>query len=418
MGFPEGCFVPWLCCKSVHHRCTNVHFVSPQQSETPTMKAVTKNKKGAPARKPAAPAKAAGPRRAAPAPAPAPARKARAAPAAPVTDTSVTLQMVAELAGVSSSTVSRILNGTARVSEDKQKAVDAAIARLGFMPNPVARGLAGGRTLSIGVVTQAIDSPFYGEGLRGIEAVLGAAGYMPLFASGHWTAADEKKCIDLLLSRRVDGMIVFTGRLPDEVLMQVARRVPTVVTGRKMAGPGLFSLNFANDEGARIATRHLIDLGHRRIVHIAGARDHIDAHERKEGYRRALKEAGIPYDASLVLQGEFHESSGLKAVNHLIESRKDFSAIFAANDQTAYGAALGLYRRNLRVPEDVALVGFDDLAGSQYAIPPLTTIRQPVYQLGELAALSVLAMLRGETPTSELPLPELITRESTRRLKG
>ena len=344
-------------------------------------------------------------------------RKRVPAEAVTVTDTTVTLQMVADLAGVSSSTVSRILNGSAKVSPTKQQAVDAAIATLGFMPNPVARGLAGGRTLSIGVVTQAIDSPFYGEGLRGIEAVLGAAGYMPLFASGHWTAADEKKCIDLLLSRRVDGMIVFTGRLPDEALMQVARRVPTVVTGRQLSGPGLYSLNFANVEAARMATRHLIELGHRRIVHILGPRDHADARERKEGYRRALKEAGIAYDPTLVVQGDFNEVSGLRAVSHLIESRIEFSAIFAANDQTAYGAALGLYRRNLRIPDDVALVGFDDLPGSQYSIPPLTTIRQPVYQLGELGAIAVLAMLRGEAPEGELPPPVLVTRESTRQPK-
>ena len=344
-------------------------------------------------------------------------RKRVPAEAVTVTDTTVTLQMVADLAGVSSSTVSRILNGSAKVSSTKQQAVDAAIATLGFMPNPVARGLAGGRTLSIGVVTQAIDSPFYGEGLRGIEAVLGAAGYMPLFASGHWTAADEKKCIDLLLSRRVDGMIVFTGRLPDEALMQVARRVPTVVTGRQLSGPGLYSLNFANVEAARMATRHLIELGHRRIVHILGPRDHADARERKEGYRRALKEAGIAYDPTLVVQGDFNEVSGLRAVSHLIESRIEFSAIFAANDQTAYGAALGLYRRNLRIPDDVALVGFDDLPGSQYSIPPLTTIRQPVYQLGELGAIAVLAMLRGEAPEGELPPPVLVTRESTRQPK-
>jgi LacI family transcriptional regulator len=166
-----------------------------------------------------------------------------------------------------------------------------------------------------------------------------------------------------------------------------------------------------------MATRHLIELGHRRIVHILGPREHADARERKEGYRRALKEAGIPYDPALVVQGDFSEAGGLKALSQLMESRVDFSAIFAANDQTAYGAALGLYRRNLRVPDDVAVVGFDDLAGSQYSIPPLTTIRQPVYQLGELGALAVLAMLRGETPDGALPPPLLVTRESTRPLK-
>jgi LacI family transcriptional regulator len=328
----------------------------------------------------------------------------------------VTLEMVAAAAGVSPSTVSRILNGTAKVSADKKAAVDEAIARLGFRPNPVARGLAGGRTLSIGVVTQAINSPFYGEGLRGIEDELGAHGYMPLFVSGHWTAADEQRCIDLLLSRRVDGVIMFTGRLPDRAVLAVARQVPIVVTGRQLEAPNLFSLSFDNVEGARLATQHLIGLGHRRIVHITGDRDHADALEREQGYRLALDAAGLPFDPTLVVPGNFLESSGLMALNHLVESRVDFSAIFAANDQTAMGVALGLYRKGLRVPDDVSLVGFDDIAGSQYSTPPLTTVRQPVYELGHLSARAMLALLRGQTPELALPPPQLVPRESTRRL--
>ena len=125
--------------------------------------------------------------------------------------------MVAQLAGVSPSTVSRILNGTATVSDEKKRAVDAAIERLRFRPNPVARGLAGGRTLSIGVVTQTINSPFYGEALRGIEDKLESAGYIPIFVSGHWHEAGERKAFEALLSRRVDGVIVLAGRLPNRV---------------------------------------------------------------------------------------------------------------------------------------------------------------------------------------------------------
>ena len=329
----------------------------------------------------------------------------------------VTLEMVAEAAGVSPSTVSRILNGTAKVSADKKKAVDKAIAKLGFHPNPVARGLAGGRTLSIGVVTQAIDSPFYGEGLRGIEDELGAAGYIPLFVSGHWNAADEQKCIDVLLSRRVDGVIMFTGRLADRALVNVAKQIPIVVTGRKLAAPQMFNVNFDNVEGARLATRHLIDLGHRRIAHISGDMAHADAVERQDGYRKALAEAGLDFDPALIVPGDFHEASGLMAVNRLIEVQQDFTAIFAANDQMAYGAALGLYRKNLRVPDDISLVGFDDLPGSQYAIPPLSTVRQPVYELGRLSSVAMLDMLRGVAPKVDLPPPQLVARESTRRLR-
>ncbi|MDF3037169.1 MAG: Transcriptional regulator, partial [Paucimonas sp.] len=152
----------------------------------------------------------------------------------------VTLNMVAKASGVSPSTVSRILNGTAVVSQDKREAVDRAISELGFVPNPIARGLAGGRTLSIGVVTQAIDSPFYGVALRGIEEALSLAGYSPLFVSGHWNAEEEMRCIEVLRSRRVDGLIILTGRLSDDDLRELSETTPVVVTGRNLREDNLF----------------------------------------------------------------------------------------------------------------------------------------------------------------------------------
>ncbi len=326
--------------------------------------------------------------------------------------------MVARDAGVSSSTVSRILNGTAVVSALKKQAVDDAVAKLGFVPNPMARGLAGGRTLSIGVVTQAIDSPFYGASLRGIEDELDPAGYSPLFVSGHWNASAEARCIEVLRSRRVDGIIVLTGRLTDAALKATARQLPVVATGRQLKAPGLFSLAFDNLEGGRLATRHLIDLGHQRIAFIAGDADHPDANDRHRGYRQALEAAGIAYDPALVVPGEYHEVSGLLAVDRLLESRQRFTAIFAANDQMACGAALGLQRRSLRVPEDVSLVGFDDLPTSMYALPPLSTVHQPAYELGRLAAAAMLQLLGGSVPDVVMPAPKLIARESSRRLPG
>lgn len=329
----------------------------------------------------------------------------------------VTIERVAEEAGVSPSTVSRILNGTAVVSEAKKIAVDQAVAKLGFVPNPMARGLAGGRTLSIGVVTQAIDSPFYGASLRGIEDALDPAGYSPLFVSGHWDAATESRCIDILLSRRVDGIIVLTGRLTDAALKIVAKRVPVVVTGRSTKGPGLFSLNFDNLEGGRLATRHLVDSGHRKIAFIAGDPRHPDATQRLSGYRTALEQAGISFKSELVVQGEYNEVSGVEAVSTLMAARQKFTAIFAANDQMAIGAAHGLQRHGMRVPEDVSLVGFDDLPTSLYALPPLTTVHQPAYDMGRLAAEAVLQLLDGVKPTQTVPPPRLIVRDSCRRLK-
>jgi LacI family transcriptional regulator len=328
----------------------------------------------------------------------------------------VTLDMVAQLAGVSASTVSRILNGTAVVSDAKKQAVDEAIARLGFVPNPVARGLAGGRTLSVGVITQSIDSPFYGVGLRGIEDELNRVGYSPLFVSGHWDAAQEARCIDVLRSRRVDGIIVLTGRLSDNALRTTAKALPVVVTGRTLKAPGLFAMNFDNVEGARLATHHLLALGHRRIAFIAGDPGHPDANERQRGYRAALEAAGIAYDADLVAPGMFQEEGGVQAVERLLAGDKRFTAIFAANDQMAYGAALALHRRRLRVPDDISLMGFDDLPVSRYLNPPLSTVQHPAYELGRLAAAALLQLLRGEKPTAQAPPPRVIARDSSRHL--
>lgn len=325
-----------------------------------------------------------------------------------------TLGMVAEHAGVSPSTVSRVLNGTAEVSGDKRAAVERAVAKLGFVPNPVARGLAGGRTLSIGVITQAIDSPFYGAALRGIEVALSVAGYSPLFMSGRWQPNEEARCLDVLRSRRVDGVIVLTGRLSDSALRSVARSLPVVVTGRSLKATNLLALEFDNREGARQATQHLIDLGHRRIAFIGGVAEHPDAIERQQGYRSAIEAAGLRFEPALVVPGAFTEHSGLLAVEQLLERRARFSAIFAANDQMAIGAALGLYRHGRRVPDDVSLVGFDDVAEALYMVPPLTTVHHPIHELGEQAARAILGLLAGERPTVEVPAPRLIVRESTR----
>ena len=325
----------------------------------------------------------------------------------------VTIEMVAKAAGVSPSTVSRILNGTAGVADVKRQAVNSAIDRLGFIPNPVARGLAGGRTLSIGVVTQSLDSPFYGAALRGIEIEFQKVGYTPLFISGQWNQLEEARCLDLLRARRVDGIIILDGRVDDADVCSLARNLPVVITGRSLQAPNVASLNFSNFEGAEQATQYLIELGHRRIVFIAGDPEHQDALERQRGYRAALQARGVAIDEALVVPGNFSEESGLRAVEGLLSQGKKFSAIFAANDQMAFGAALALYRHALRIPDDVSLIGFDDLQPSVYAIPPLTTVHQPSHEMGTLAATAMLQLLHGERPVLSMPSPRLILREST-----
>ncbi len=326
----------------------------------------------------------------------------------------VTLGMVAAASGVSPSTVSRILNGSAVVSQEKREAIDRAIADLGFVPDPIARGLAGGRTLSIGVITQAIDSPFYGVALRAIEEELTRLGYSALFVSGNWDANDEARCVDLLRARRVDGMIVLNGRLGDQALARLAGEMPVVFTGRQVSGANIYAFDFDHFEGARIATEHLLSLGHRRIAFIAGDPIHSDSIERLRGYRAALEDARVTYEPALVMQGNYQEASGLAACTRLLDSGAPFTAIFAANDQMAFGAAVALYRKGLRVPDDVSLVGVDNLPAAEHAIPPLSTVHQGAHELGRLAALSLLQLLAGKVPTDTLPAPRLVVRDSTR----
>ena len=325
-----------------------------------------------------------------------------------------TLTMVAERAGVSPSTVSRILNGTAQVSEEKQALVKAVIEELGFRPDPAARSLAGGRTMSIGVLTQFIDSPYYGEALRGIEDELHKANYVPLFVSGHWNEAEEKTRLFMLQERKVDGIIVLTGKLSDETLVEMTQRVPVVVTGRQLSAPNLFSIDFDNTEGACLAIRHLHALGHHRVAFISGPLDHPDARQRLQGYRDEVGLKGMALEDELVVYSDYQEAGGFRAMNHLLAARVEFTAVLAANDQMAYGARLALHRAGLRVPEDVSIIGFDDLPHSAFTLPPLTSVRQSVYEIGTSAAQAMFDLLNKKNPPSRLVEAELVVRESTR----
>src|ERR1700733_3636184 len=309
------------------------------------------------------------------------ARKAIPNPARPIKSgpkprQSATLKIVAREAGVSASTVSRIINGTVNVSDGLKRAVEAAIVKFDFRPNAAARGLALGKTSTIGVVAQAIDSPFYGEGLRGIEACLRHHGYVPLFMSGNWREEDEERCMREFIARGVDGIIVFAGRLSDAKLRSYAKEVSIVVTGRSLRASGLFSLQIDDRHGAMLAVRHLIEVGHRKIAFIAGSENHPDAIERFEGYKKALADAGIDFDPKLAAVGDWHEEGGLRATLELLGSKAKFTALFCVNDQTAYGACLALYRKGFSVPGDVSVIGFDDLPASAYRLPPPTSVRQ------------------------------------------
>lgn len=324
------------------------------------------------------------------------------------------MREVADACGVSMSTVSRVINGTPLVAEDKVRAVRAAIERLGFVPNTVARALVGGRTQTIGLLVQHFESPCYALMLRGIEETLSQAGFALVVASGHWHRDEEVQCVQSLRARQVDGLIVLTGQLEDAFLVQLAQALPVVVTGRQLQAPGLHSLVSDDFEGARSATRHLLQQGHTRIAHITGDPGHPDALERERGWRAALHEAGIGSDPALRLAGDYLESGGARAATALLAAGTPFTAIFAANDQMAAGAAQVLHRQGLRVPEDVSIVGFDDLLAAAHAIPPRTTVSLSVGELGRRAASAMLDLLAERQPTATAPAPVLVVRNSTR----
>lgn len=329
----------------------------------------------------------------------------------------VTLEAVARLAGVSTSTVSRYLSGTHPVSPDKKAAIDSSIDQLNYRPNLVARGLAKGRTMTVGVMTQEILSSFFNEAMRGVEDGLIGHNYEAIFVSGHWDPADEARRLTSLMGRGVDGVVLIMGGLEDSVMARHANGVPMVLMGRHSALEQVHSLGFDHYDGACRAVRHLVELGHKRIAFISGPPSRLDADERLRGYRDTLAQAGIAFDDQLVASGNYVEPGGVTAMNILLDRGRPFTGVFAANDDSAYGAMLAMHRRGIVIPRDISLVGYDDLPHSSYCIPPLTSVRQPLRELGREAANAVVALIEGrQPPRSALARLELIVRESTRAL--
>ena len=327
-----------------------------------------------------------------------------------------TIQDIADRANVSKSTVSRVLNNSSAVHQDKRSAVLEAMKVLGYEPNVFARSLAGGQSMTIGILTQNIGSPFYDAIAQGVIEGLRGTGYSPIFVDGQWQQSTESEVIRTLLGRKVDGLVLIGGDIPIKELNQLRDRLPTIAVGRQLVGWENQCVYIDNVDAAYRATMHLIDLGHRDIALIRGLKHQPDAIKRFEGYSQALADAGIEFDSELICPGDFTAQSGVLAVNSLLARNTHFSAIFAANDMVAFGARLALHRHGIRVPEDVSIVGFDDQAEAAFMTPPLTTIRQPALEMGTAAAFALVKLIRGEAyELPELPVT-LQLRESVARL--
>lgn len=333
-----------------------------------------------------------------------------------MTTSDSTISDIAARAKVSKSTVSRVLNSSATVSPAKKKAVLHAMKALGYQPNVFARSLAGGRSMTIGIVTQNIGSPFYDAIAQGAIASLGGTGVTPIFVDGQWQHSTELEVIRTLLTRKVDGLLLIGGDVSPSELNGLKDQLPTVVVARQLPRWGKQCIAIDNVDAGYRATQYLLREGHRQIACIRGNRDHADAIDRYRGYVQALTEAGIPSNRSLVFQGDFSGQAGMMAVHSFIKRGVHFSAIVAASDMVAFGARLALYRHGYRVPDDISIVGFDDQAEAALMTPPLTTMRQPAREMGAVAAKALLRLITGKEP-AEPPLlrAELQVRESVAR---
>ena len=308
--------------------------------------------------------------------------------------------------------MSRVLNNPQLVNETKRRAVLKSVDVLGFQPNLLARGLASGQSMTIGIVTQNIGTSFYDDIIRAIIAKLRTTDYAPIFGDGLYDNATQASTINTLCDRQVDGVILLGGNASADDLAKAAERRPVVLVARDLVDWDGVKLDCDNFDLGYIATEHLIQHGHRRIAHVTGNRTHQDAVRRTEGYIRALNQYGIELDSQLMFEGDFYGESGIAAIEHWLEQGIDFTAVFAANDLTAFGVNLALTRRGLRIPEEVSLIGIDDKIESPLISPPLTSVRQPSHGMGTAAAAAITSLCGGGTPESQTFYGEVIPRES------
>jgi DNA-binding LacI/PurR family transcriptional regulator len=322
---------------------------------------------------------------------------------------------VAALAGVSHQTVSRVINGHPNVAPHTRERVEAAIAELGYRPNVAARALVTGSTRTIGLVTVKINQYGPAQTMLGLEQAARAAGYsVSVSILDDATAAAMRAAVDTFVAQPVDAIVALaTYDDAAEALGVLASPVPLVAVqvGGDEERP---AVGVDQESGARLATRHLLDLGHRTVHHVAGPADSKEARSRIDGWRSELLAVGAPVPE--LLRGDWTPSSGHAAGRQLAARRRageEVTAVFLANDQMALGLLSALHDEGIEVPGDVSVVGFDDLPEAPYFTPPLTTVRQDFAELGRRGVALVLARLRGEDLHPEAVPAPLLVRSST-----
>jgi LacI family transcriptional regulator len=333
-------------------------------------------------------------------------------------DRPATLRDVAAAAQVHPATASRALNPETRllVSEDTARRVTAAAAKLGYRPNPVARSLRTRRSHTVGVLIPDLNNPLFPPIVRGLEDKLAAAGYVALLGNTDADAGRERLLFEQMRARHVDGFVLATATLHDRLLAEAAAAdVPVVLMNRLSQDYSFPSVSVDNEQGARMAINHLVRLGHTRIAHIAGPQEASTGVSRLRGFQEGMAAHGLEISEDLIAYaGRYTVEEGTRCAHELLAAPGGFTAVAAANDMLAVGCYAALDEAGLQCPDDISVIGFNDMPFIDRLRPPLTTVRFPHYQLGTEAAQLLLERIgERDAPVKILYLaPELVVRKS------
>lgn len=330
-----------------------------------------------------------------------------------------TIREVAESAGVSYATVSHVINNTRLVSQETRERVLAAMAALNYRPNALARSLRQGKTNTIGLVLPDSANPFFAEISRSIEDEAFKRGYSVFLCNTELDPQRELFYVDVLSKNQVDGIIfVAAGDQADSLDFLRGEGMPVVMIDRDLPNVEVDAVLTDHQLGGFLATRHLLELGHKRIACIAGPSSITPSAERITGYRKALEQAGLSANEDLIMRGDYHAQSGMEITHSILTMDPRPTAIFALNDLMALGALRAAAEANCSVPRDLAVVGYDDLELARFTSPPLTTIAQPKKEIGAQAVNLLAARISQRSrPPSRLVLPpELIVRRTTQQM--
>lgn len=331
-----------------------------------------------------------------------------------------TIYQVAERAGVSLSTVSRVLNGKASVNKVLKERVEKAVKELNYRPNSVARSLANNRTDSVGVLVPELNAPFFGDLMQAVESTLRAADKHVIISVGRNCLETEKDAVEFLISRNCDALIMHAEALSDEYLLELNQsKLPVALVNRQVEGLPEACTSLDNEKGGYLATRHLLELGHKDIAYISGPTDKCDASLRLEGHKRALSEAGLPINPQLIFNGDYSEEDGKIGLLELMARDVPFTALVCANDWMASGAISCARDLGMSLPHDLSVVGFDDVVFAHHVFPRLTTVSNPIAEIAEMSAKYILNKVYGQANNVQLYFePSLVVRESTVKHEG